>query len=177
MNNNEVQVLLEKAIQILFQTDSWLLINNLNEQSISHKLAEHLQKLFTEYNVDCEYNGNIEVQDNRKRINLLKEELQDLGLLKSKEESDVEKEYTSRAVFPDIIIHKRGTNKDNLCIIEVKKSKSTVSYDYDMTKLRYYTSSYFGNNLEYQLGAFIVFITGQENVDYKIGYFKNGQQL
>lgn len=131
LNLKEAKKLLEEAIAKLIAEDSWLLSQDLSEQSISHKLAEHLQKMLPDFNVDCEYNGNIEQGNGRKSINILKEQLNNLGLLRDRKRDDIEKEFTTRAVFPDIIIHRRGTNENNYIIVEIKKSTSTVPHDYD----------------------------------------------
>jgi len=177
MDDLQIKILLEQALNILSQKDSWLLRNNLSEQSISHKLAEYIQKLFPDYDVDCEYNGDIESPNDRKRIYVLRDDLKEIGLLKNEDENELEKEYTIRAVFPDIIIHKRGSNKNNLCIIEIKKSTSNVPVEYDYLKLRCYTSSDFDNNLKYQLGVFIKAIAGEEHQQYILTYFKNGLEI
>lgn len=53
--------IIEKAITELIKSDEYLLKNNLNERTITHKLAEILQELLPEYNVDCEYNKNLKL--------------------------------------------------------------------------------------------------------------------
>lgn len=177
MENNEIKKLLLLSIDELLDRDNWLLVNNLSEQSITHKLAEYLQNRFPEYNVDCEYNGNIKDESERKKINILKDELENKGLLRESDKTDLEKEFTSRAVFPDIIIHERSKNCNNLCIVEVKKSKSAVSSDYDIIKLKSYTNDLFGNILKYQLGVFIKFITGETHLNYELKFFENGNEI
>lgn len=174
MENREIKKKVDIAIAMLFSNDRWLLENNLSEKSITHKLAEYLQSLFIDYNVDCEYNGNIENDNDRKKIYLLKENLERKGLLKAKEAIDAE--FPDRPVFPDIIIHRRGTNKFNLCIIEVKKSTSSVSFDYDDLKLKAYTSNDYGNDLKYKIGLFIEFITGTTKIGYHIKHYINGEK-
>lgn len=164
------------ALTSLFERDNWLIKHDISEQSISHKLAEYLQPLFLEFNVDCEYNGNIDKTNGRKKIFLVKQNLKDKGLLKESEENDIEKKLAERAVFPDIIIHKRGTNDYNLCIIEVKKSTSSVSVNYDYLKLAAYTTDLIGNDLNYNLGIFIRFIIDEHNPLYEILFYKNGEQ-
>lgn len=167
-----------QALDKLLQTsDTWLLKNDLSEQSISHRIAFHLDPLFADFNVDCEYNGDIDRENNRKAISILKDELQQLGLLRDKEASDLEKECTSRAVFPDIIIHSRGTNENNLCILEVKKSTSTVDFNYDFIKLRSYTSNHYDNNLVYQLGVFIEVVIDKDNPLFNLRFYKGGQEI
>ncbi|HQK46046.1 MAG TPA: hypothetical protein PLP52_03750, partial [Syntrophorhabdaceae bacterium] len=44
------------AIVALYRYDHELIDKNANERSITHKLAEHLQKEFPYWHVDCEYN-------------------------------------------------------------------------------------------------------------------------
>jgi hypothetical protein len=173
----EIQDQLKKAIEILFEKDNWLLTQDLSEQSISHKLAEYLQDCFPDYNVDCEYNGNIDSDNARKSINVLKEELSQIGLLRDKERDDLEKEFTTRAVFPDIIIHRRKTNEHNICIVEVKKSTSAVPFDYDQIKLKYYTSNNLENALKYKLGVFIIFNTGSKELGYEMIFYQNGTTI
>jgi len=178
MTDVQIRDLVRQALDILLQTsDNWLLKNDLSEQSISHRIAFHLESLFAGFNVDCEYNGDIDRVNNRKAISILKDELQQVGLLRDKEASDLEKEFTNRAVFPDIIIHTRGTNENNLCILEVKKSTSIVDYRYDFIKLCSYTSNLYDNNLIYQLGIFIEVVIDNENPSFDLRFYKDGQEI
>jgi hypothetical protein len=177
MNDQDINHLVQQATTLVLQNDLWLLANDTSEQSISHKIAFYLQPLFNEYHVDCEYNGDVDKQNNKKSISILKTDLQQIGLLREKEATDLEKEFTERAVFPDIIIHHRGTNENNLCIVEVKKSTSNVHYDYDFLKLRCYTSSNYDNTLKYQLGIFIEAIIDGDGSHFNFSYFKNGHKV
>jgi hypothetical protein len=73
MNKIDIIEKLTIAIEMFFSNDAWLLEKDLSERSITHKLAEYLQPLFLNYNVDCEYNGNVERgEGGRKRISILK---------------------------------------------------------------------------------------------------------
>lgn len=178
MNDIQINTLVRQALHKLLQTsDIWLLKNNLSEQTISHRIAFHLDPLFAGYNIDCEYNGDVDRQNNKKAISILKTELRQRGLLRDREASDLEKEFTNRAVFPDIIIHSRGTNDENKCIIEVKKSTSRVPFEYDFIKLRSYTSNQYDNNLNYQLGVFIEAVIDNENPSFNLKFYKNGREI
>ena len=176
MNDQEIIEHIDTALTSLFERDNWLIKQDLSEQSISHKFAEYLQPLFPDYNVDCEYNGNIDRPNGRKKIFLVKQHLREKGLLRDAEENDLEKELTERATFPDIIIHRRGTNEFNLCIIGVKKNTSSVAYDYDYLKLEAYTTELIGNDLKYQLGIFISFIIDRNNPSHEKLFYKNGER-
>ena len=173
----QIATLVRQALEKVLHVDKWLLINDLSEQSISHRIAYYLEPLFNDYNVDCEYNGDIDRPNNKKTISVLKNDLIKFGLLREKEASDLERECTNRAVFPDIIIHKRGTNEENLCILEVKKSTSRVDYEYDFIKLRSYTSNRYDNNLMYQLGIFIEVLIDGKNPSFNLRYYKSGQEV
>src|ERR1041384_2959621 len=142
-NFAELEQRVRTAINVLFDRDAFLLQNNVNERSISHKLAEYLQSEFEDWNVDCEYNRN---HDARKEIYLQ-------GEAGSLNDTD------ARTVFPDIIVHRRNTD-DNLLVIEIKKSTSTVSSDFDKRKLQAFTSAPF----YYQFGLFLRFTTGQQDI-------------
>lgn len=170
---NEIIQKVEHAIQLLFEHDSWLLIHDLSEQSITHKLAVHLQSFFPDYDVDCEYNGNVERGNGRKLISLLKSRLKESGFLKKREEN-IDEETIDRSVFPDIIVHKRGSNKDNLVIIEVKKMSSNVPREYDFLKLGAYTSGENGNDLKYNVGVFLDF---NKVLGYQMEVFQNGEKV
>ena len=104
-------------------------------------------------------------------IVLLKDRAQELGLLK--EEDEIDKELIYRAVFPDIIVHKRGSNEHNLLIIELKKSSSRISCDYDIEKLKRYTSPDYENNLNYSFGVLVYLGVADKLGSDRIEWFKN----
>jgi len=176
MNDNQIIQALESAISNLMTKDEWLLLNNISERSISHKLAEHLQNLIKDYNIDCEYNGSVGQPNEKKKIIIVKEQLAGLGLLNISEQSENEEDLIQRSVFPDIIVHARGTQESNICIIEIKKDTSSVPPDYDHIKLKAYTSNIIGNYLNYQLGVLIQFITGKEP-RHSMTFYKDGQEF
>src|SRR6185312_1383332 len=68
---------LSESIDLLYKYDSYLLVKNLSERSITHMLATHISSLIskTQLNVDCEYNGDIMNEGLRKKIKVLTEKL------------------------------------------------------------------------------------------------------
>ncbi len=121
MTHQQISACLDRALDRLFALDTHLLNVDASERSISHCLAVHLISEFPEYNVDCEYNRDgFDV----KRLALPERH--------SINDDDVE----AVTVFPDIIVHERGTNRRNLLAIEMKKGSSTIRPDYDFQKLR-----------------------------------------
>jgi len=175
MTDIEIKERIMSGLNDFLTNENWLITQDLNERAITHCLAIYLLNYFKGFNIDCEYNGDIESPNRKKKIQVLKDLLIEHRLL-SRRELVLEKEFIERAVYPDIIIHVRGTNSNNLCIIEVKKSTSRVNRAYDYLKLQAYTSANFGNTLNYQLGIFIEFII-EDYPSFDLSYFKDGKQI
>jgi hypothetical protein len=137
---NDVFELVDKkvltTINLLFSRDIYLLKKNSSERSLSHRLAVYLEEQFHEWCVDCEYNRNLA----DKKI------LYDLKTHSGRQ---------GRSVYPDIIVHHRGTN-NNLLIIEIKKGLSTD--DFDLKKLQFYKSQH---DLHYKYALFLGIGTGE----------------
>lgn len=157
MTQEEIRDKLYIALNQLSKNDLWLLHNNLNERTIAHKLAEYLQQIFPEYHVDCEYNRDVEQHSGLKKVNILKERYE---AIKDKVVNGLSIDVS---VFPDIIIHRRGTNKFNLLVIELKKSTNTdnEARDFDIEKLHSFTDQSKRNTLKYDFGVFLILETRQ----------------
>lgn len=142
---NNISVMLDK----LYERDSFLLTKELNitERAITHRMGLYLQQIFSdEVDVDCEYNR--------------------MGLYANGELSYTEGDYFAKTVclskgsvsdddtegsrvFPDIIVHKRGTAQ-NYVIIEVKIQWKNGKSEHDFQKLAAYKS-----DLKYQYAFYI----------------------
>ena len=131
--DKRINIALNGAIDQLLRCDSDLLYNDVNERSISYRLANYLEPYFPGWNVDCEYNRN---QDEPKQLVIQRRYV-------------TSNEPQATTVYPDIIVHKRETT-DNLLVIEMKKSSSNESDDYDLGKL-----IAFKKQLHYQYAIFI----------------------
>ena len=130
------------AVDQLVDLDAYLFLHDVSERSITHKLGNYLAPLFADFDVDCEYNRNFE---DPKRI---------LRYLPDNPEICEEV-----SVHPDIIIHRRGSNDDNLLIIEAKKvGCSGEEHDFDRRKIEAYAR----DPLNYLAGIRVVFDTGQQ---------------
>jgi hypothetical protein len=139
----EVHAAVEAAIDALCADDRHLLDADASERSMSHRLAVHLISRFPSYEVDCEYNRD---GFNVKKLMLSERVAQDDAL-------------DAVTVFPDIIVHKRDRQDQNLLVLEMKNASSPVDHDYDIEKLRA-----FKIELKYRYAAHVV-----------VGYRKNGQ--
>jgi hypothetical protein len=153
INEYNVKNIVLEACKQLVANDKYLLIYNLNERTITHKLAEYLQKKFPYFHVDCEYNKD---SDKVKRIKFRRN-------LVEKKITNFDTEGCT--IYPDIIVHKRGSN-DNLVAIEVKKNASIQLMEKDIEKIKWYK-----HDLGYKFGIFINFLT-EEEPSLKNNFFK-----
>lgn len=105
MTYDQIKELIRDCLLEIFYRDSLLLDRTVREESINHRLAFYFETIFTRivhddmfYMVDLEYNKNISRSD--KEIEL------DNGQVIS--------------IRPDIIIHQRQDNNNNLLAVEAK---------------------------------------------------------
>jgi hypothetical protein len=120
------------ALEELLERDMNLLISRAHEQAICHRLAVYLDSL-TDLNVDCEYNRN---------------------MMKAKQLSG------GRRFRPDIIIHRRLSNAENVLVVETKsRAQNSASDERKLSELTAEMSTY-----RYWAGAFIVFFNQPSTV-------------
>ena len=135
----------DTTVNLFLKRDFFLIKNDVNERSISHKLAEYLQQQFPEFSVDCEYNRmrdrNMDPEFITKKLNF------DIESLNSDD-------TTAKTVYPDIIIHRRGTS-NNLLVIEIKKIINKSTKNFDLKKLKAFRKK----PLQYKFGLYIEFGT------------------
>lgn len=116
---SEVRDRITSAAQKFENHDSYLLRHDLNERTISHKFALYLEHEFPGWDIDCEYNRST---GKPKSLRLPKD--------------GVNWDDThAKTVFPDVIVHRRGTSS-NLLVIEIKKVG--LPDDFDRKKLKAY---------------------------------------
>jgi len=150
-----LMTLVDKALARLYRRDRELIWRGVHEETISHRLAIYLEVLLFEhfnlkpfdstgYDVDIEYNKNGE---NVKRL-----------------------VRGGSGRRPDIIVHKRGHNDNNLLIIEVKKRRRTQISQSDDSKLCGATDP--NHDFRYKLGLYLNLMT--DCVD--LAWYRNGVQ-
>lgn len=153
MDEAQIIKLVKRAIQKLLREDEFLFKYDLSERCVMHKFAEYLQPRFQNfgYVVDCEYN-----RDANSNLNIATK----AGYIRKVN-------FYGNPVLPDIIIHKRTdpsklTDDFNLCVIEIKQTTNPEPRKVDKDKLKIYTCSRKDGGLNYQLGIFIDFYSGEQ---------------
>lgn len=136
----KIQKLVKNSLEKFYKNDLQLFNISRNgpvgERAMVFRIGVYMQdfmsqdEMLREYNIDCEYNRNIE---------------------------DVKK-INDRLVIPDLIIHKRLTNNDNFLCIEFKKnhvsSASNNAVKCDWCKLRFLTDK--KNDYRYEYGLHVI---------------------
>jgi len=107
---------MEKAVQdalrLLFANDALLLETNVAERTIAAQLAAYLRPHFPEHSVDVEYNRHG----------------RDPKML------DVPEQYRGggkKLIYPDVVVHQRGHDDENLLVVQIKKETNHEPRDYD----------------------------------------------
>jgi hypothetical protein len=167
MSNTEIISLVDLAIADVIKHETDTLVRGLNERIISSHFSSCLKRYFKNFDVDHEYNGDIDKPNDRKALDIASNRLTEIGRKVNPNEN--------YKLAPDIIIHKRGSNDSNLVVIEVKKDSSPdKDKEFDLVKLEHLTIDYLGNHYNYSLGIAVVFGTGKEVGTAKKTVFQQG---
>lgn len=171
---DKIKEIIYSCIEELYTKDSDLLFNDVSERAITHKLAEYLQTRFPEYHVDCEYNRDYERgKGEPKYLNIIREQA---PYRKHEIRADNLDTLLEVSTYPDIIVHRRLTNEKNLIVIEVKKDNSRITEDFDLIKLRAFTSKNDENNYKYKFGVFIELPIKNPSDKPVIKWFQDGSE-
>lgn len=142
---------LNKALRSLYANDPFLIEHDVNERSISHRLAMYIQEEMNNqvsgWHVDCEYNRlGSKLVNNHWRSKTLS--LPVAGVTTD--------DTKAKTVYPDINIHHRGKEggEHNLLVVEIKKNKEEDEFDF--RKLDEYCEQ-----LGYQFGVYINITVGK----------------
>lgn len=138
---------------------------SVGERTIAHRLAVHIETALSNENypsdsvpiaTDCEYNrhrGAVKIQH---ILAGLKQTVDDAERAVQKDANRDGWYFFS--VFPDIIVHERGVDGNNLIVVELKRATNCVEEEqkYDHLKLALFTKQDYYNGFGYKFGAFIV---------------------
>lgn len=157
-----------------------LISRRLSEQAIAHRIAVHLEKKFPTHSVDCEYNRNSDGTNLRRpkelvygQEKLTKEEFRiifgrnDKGFFEALMEN---RPYAGelKLSLPDIVVHERMSNLNNLIVIEVKyrdDRRGNSGLVSDAYRIKAFTSQIDG---EYQYGIGFLVILDKKSTNVKI---------
>jgi hypothetical protein len=137
--------------------------SSVGERAIAHRLAVHLERQLERGGypneavrivTDCEYNRHrgavkqLDVREDLKR-----------RVIKAKRalrRNPKRIGWYAFSIFPDIIVHERGVDKNNLLVIEIKRASNSIDDDYDALKLELFTLQGEDSGYGYKLGASVI---------------------
>jgi hypothetical protein len=106
------------ALQEFYACESYLFERDLGERTLTHRLAVQIEKQFSGWDVDCDYNRLGE-----RTLRLPR------GTIVSTDDA------LGKSVYPDIVVHRRAVPK-NLLAVEVRKAANHQPLDHDRHKLK-----------------------------------------
>lgn len=183
LNIDEVKDLMNICLEKIHENEFMIIRNNINERTIAHKLAEYMQVEFCniigpDYNVDVEYNRNYEKGEYYPKIlPMLKDEVRKYRQNVLGDSGDVEslEKIINVSTYPDIIVHKRFINDDNILVVEIKKSNNPIGSQFDDLKLKGFTSKTDGYG--YLFGLHITFYVQDDWKQPLLVWYRDGAKI
>ncbi|MDP1881556.1 MAG: hypothetical protein Q8K88_01610 [Bradyrhizobium sp.] len=124
------------ALQEFYAREAFLFEKDLGERTLTHRLAVYLEKQFSGWEVDCDYNR---LGERRLRL--------PHGTIVSTDDE------LGKSVYPDIVVHQREI-PNNLLAIEVRKTSNHQPPEHDRHKLRALTDPHLW--FAYAIGVYVV---------------------
>ena len=149
MSEEKIKQIIFKSLEKLILKDNLIIVKKIKEECINHRFAIYLEDKLEEFlseqnireliSVDLEYNKNY---NNPKKL-----------LIDGNE--------NSKAIRPDIIVHQRDTNDNNLIVIEAKKGYPNKN---DIFKIKGLLNSPYN----YNLGFLVSYLPEKDYLNVKI---------
>jgi len=134
-----MQTELSKVVTALgdfYARETYLLEHDLGERTLTHRLAVHLEKQFSGWEVDCDYDR---LGERTLRL--------PHGTIVSTDD------HFAKSIYPDIVVHQRGIPNNRLAI-EVRKAANHQPPEHDRHKLRALTDPHLW--FAYWIGVYLV---------------------
>ena len=162
---------------------------SVGERAVAHRTAVHLERVLqyhgypngdTPIAIDCEYNRH----RGAVKAHFIKEDLKRrVEAAQRKVHDDPKREgWYYFSVFPDIIVHERGVDGNNLMTVEMKRASNHVQVerDYDLLKLELFTKQDYEHGYSYRFGALVVALDDGPPENRKLlvaARFVNGERI
>src|ERR1700756_5582797 len=124
------------ALQEFYAHERFLFEHDLGERTLTHRLAVHLEKQFSGWEVDCDYDR---LGERTLRL--------PHGTIISTDD------HLAKSIYPDIVVHQRAI-PNNLLAVEVRKAANHQAPEHDRHKLRALTDPHLW--FAYRIGALLM---------------------
>src|SRR4051812_16646191 len=123
------------ALRDFYAHEAFLFAKDVGERAITHRFAVHLEKQFSGWSVDCNYDRLGE-----RTLHLPH------GTIISTDD------HLGKSIYPDVVVHQREI-PNNLLTIEVRKSANHQPLEHDQHKLQALTDPHLW--FAYWIGVFV----------------------
>ncbi|MDF0578675.1 hypothetical protein [Bradyrhizobium yuanmingense] len=106
------------AVRDFYAHEGFLFEKDVGERAITHRFAVHLEKQFSGWSVDCNYDRLGE-----RTLHLPH------GTIISTDD------HLGKSIYPDVVVHQREI-PNNLLAVEIRKASNHTPLDHDQHKLR-----------------------------------------
>lgn len=132
------------ALGEFYARETYLLDRDLGERTLTHRFAVHIERHFSGWEVDCDYNRLGE-----RNMRLPK------GTIVSTDDP------LGKSVYPDVVVHQRDI-PNNLLAIEVRKASNHQPIEHDLHKLKALTDPH----LWFAYAVGVLLTLGKRNVTH-----------
>lgn len=137
------------ALKKLIEKDSELITLQPREECINHRLAVYIEEIVSKldmfsYHIDAEYDKRVDG------------------------EKDVYLDGQKINIRPDILVHERRQNRNNLLVIEAKKN---TPRKHDINKIQ----GLMGDDYKYTYGCSVSYLPKDDKVRYALYYKSKGE--
>ena len=140
MDKKSIKTLIERALKELIGRDIDLIHRKVREECINHRLACYLEQFLSEYKCGIEYSVDLEYN------------------------KTIDENKNIKAIRPDIIIHERKNNDNNLIAFEIKKNYTERTLKHDLKKIR----GLFRSPYNYKYGCLISYLPEKNYIKVKL---------
>jgi hypothetical protein len=106
------------ALRAFYAQEDFLFEKDVGERAVTHRFAVHLEKQFSGWSVDCNYDRLGE-----RTLHLPH------GTIISTDD------HLGKSIYPDVVVHQREI-PNNLLAVEIRKKSNHTPLDHDQHKLR-----------------------------------------
>ncbi|QIO36078.1 hypothetical protein [Bradyrhizobium sp. 1(2017)] len=106
------------ALRDFYAHETFLFEKDVGERSITHRFAVHLEKQFSGWSVDCNYDRLGERTLHLPRGSIISTD-----------------DHLGKSIYPDVAVHQREI-PNNLLAVEIRKASNHTPLEHDQHKLR-----------------------------------------
>lgn len=130
------------ALEEFYAQETFLLERDLGERTLTHRLAVYVERQFSGWQVDCNY-----------------DRLGERTLRLPRGSSSSTDDHLGKSIYPDIVVHQRDI-PNNLLAIELRKDSNHQPLEHDQRKLQALTDP----NVWFAYAIGVLVIVGQSGV-------------